>query len=223
MLPGFLLAPAKPRPVFGPGGRLSPFRARYEFYPTPPEATRALLSAESFDGSVWEPACGKGAISKVLEAHGYDVVSTDLVDHGYGRAGIDFLDQNLPKAKHICTNPPYGRGLADAFIRKALAMTAHTSGKVAMLLNIASLCSTDRHASFVRRPPARIYALDHCVCWPEGDPKQATRHTLSHRYVWLVFEPETANPITTEFRWLSTAEFTDAAIARRNAQRKKGN
>lgn len=34
-----------------------PKRAAFEFYPTPPEATRALLSVEQFEGSVWEPAC----------------------------------------------------------------------------------------------------------------------------------------------------------------------
>lgn len=45
-----------------------PKRAAYEFYPTPPEATRALLSVESFDGAIWEPACGDGAISEVLKA-----------------------------------------------------------------------------------------------------------------------------------------------------------
>lgn len=35
-------------------GFRSPKRAAFEFYPTPPEAVRALLSMESFEGSVWE-------------------------------------------------------------------------------------------------------------------------------------------------------------------------
>ena len=58
-----------------------PKRAAFEFYPTPPEATRALLSVESFQGDIWEPACGDGAISKVLEAAGYQVVSTLSLIH----------------------------------------------------------------------------------------------------------------------------------------------
>jgi len=45
---------------------------------------RALLSVETFEGSIWEPACGDGAISKVLLAAGFDVVSTDLIDRGFG-------------------------------------------------------------------------------------------------------------------------------------------
>ena len=36
--------------------RSVPRRLPNEFYPTPPEATRALLSVETFDGSIWEPA-----------------------------------------------------------------------------------------------------------------------------------------------------------------------
>ena len=38
-----------------------PRRLPNEFYPTPPEAARALLSVESFDGDIWEPACATDA------------------------------------------------------------------------------------------------------------------------------------------------------------------
>ncbi|NBU58329.1 MAG: hypothetical protein EBS23_00835 [Betaproteobacteria bacterium] len=77
-----------------------------EFYPTPPEATRALLSVEHFDGDIWEPACGDGRIAKVLERHGHPVVATDLYPYGYGATGVDFLREREPRAKHIVTNPP---------------------------------------------------------------------------------------------------------------------
>jgi len=85
-----------------------PKRAAFEFYPTPPEAVRALLSVERFDGSIWEPACGDGAISKVLVEAGYQVVSTDLIGRGYGQGGLNFLKSTKPLAKNIITNPPYG-------------------------------------------------------------------------------------------------------------------
>src|SRR5690606_27282083 len=89
---------------FGPDGRVHPMRAPFEFYPTPPQATRALLSQEEFDGSIWEPACGEGHISKVLVAAGYEVVSTDLIQRGYGAGDVDFLRERTPRAKHIVTN-----------------------------------------------------------------------------------------------------------------------
>src|SRR5882757_893058 len=99
------------RSPFGASGRIHPKRAALDFYPTPPEATRALLSVEQFGGSIWEPACGDGAISSVLTDAGHFVISTDLIDRGYGDGGVDFLSETAPRAKHIVTNPPYGRGL----------------------------------------------------------------------------------------------------------------
>ena len=189
---------------FGRDGRVHPMRARWEFYPTPPEATRALLSVEAFDGPVWEPACGEGHISTVLMAAGYDVVSTDLIDRGFGTGGIDFLRETVSRATHIVTNPPYGRGLGDAFVLKALELVAPTGGSVAMLLNLASLCHPTRHELWVNHPPAVIYGLDELVCWPEGKPQLARSSTATHRYCWVVWKPGVRSA---QFRWLSTRAF----------------
>jgi hypothetical protein len=191
----------------GASGRIHPNRAPFEFYPTPPEATRALLSVESFDGSIWEPACGDGAITRELRCAGYDVVSTDLVERGFGTGGIDFLREATPRAKHIITNPPYGRGLADRFVRHALRLTAATGGSVAMLLNLLSLCHPMRHALFVNAPPAAIYAIDELVCYPNGNPREATALTHMHRYCWVVWKPHHAG--RPAFWWLSMAGFCE--------------
>lgn len=59
-------------------------RERDDFYATPAPSTEALLSVEQFEGNIWEPCCGEGHISRVLEDAGYTVQSTDLVDRGYG-------------------------------------------------------------------------------------------------------------------------------------------
>jgi hypothetical protein len=180
-------------------------RAPFEFYPTPPSAIRALLSVESFEGDIWEPACGDGAISKELVRAGYDVIATDITDWGYGYPGYNFLTLETPFARNIVTNPPYGWGMADRFARKALSFTHQTGGRVAMLLNIASLCHPKRHDDFVRQPPSVIYALDECVCFPLGDSARATVHTLKHRYAWLVWDH--AHKGDSVIRWLSTAPF----------------
>lgn len=72
-----------------------------DFYPTPSWATKALIDHEDFEGSIWEPACGDGAISKTLEGYGgYDVTSTDLYDRGYGEGGVDFIDYH-PRVGNI--------------------------------------------------------------------------------------------------------------------------
>ena len=183
-------------------------RAAFEFYPTPPEATRALLSVEQFDGTIWEPACGNGHISKELEAAGYSVVSTDLIQRDFGKGGQDFLKAEKPLAKHIITNPPYGRhGLGDAFVRKALMMTKETGGSVAMLLNLRSLCNPQRHHKFCKTPPTAIYALDELICWPYGKSGDKNAHIARQQYYWAVWRPEPVErPI---FWWLSTKEFIE--------------
>jgi hypothetical protein len=55
-----------------------------DFYPTPPAGTLALLGVEKFRGKIWEPACGDGRMSRVLEESGLSMMSSDLYDRGYG-------------------------------------------------------------------------------------------------------------------------------------------
>jgi hypothetical protein len=116
-----------------------------DLYPTPVDGTESLIPAlkamKRPDGQpikrIWEPACGDGRLARVLEWHGFEVISTDLREYpGYGYGGLDFLREH-PKAKWgwhigdidaIVTNPPFS--LAEEFIRRALSITPN----VAMLL-----------------------------------------------------------------------------------------
>jgi len=181
-------------------------RAELEFYVTPPEATRALLSMEEFEGSIWEPACGNGAISKELTNAGYDMVSTDLAYRGFGKSGVDFLKTDTPLAKNIVTNPPYGtHGLADAFIRRALIHTKKTGGKVAMLLNLRSLCHPRRHQKFIKTPPSAIYAIDELICWTYGKPTSKFTRIAKQQYYWMVWDSKHEGK--PRFWWLSMKDF----------------
>lgn len=112
----------------------------------------------------------------------------------------------MPRAKHIVTNPPYGDGLADAFLLEALELTRATGGKTAMLLNLASLCHPCRTAMWRSLPPARLYAIDGIVCWPAHRYGPAPAYFTRHRYVWAVWNPDHRGPTT--FDWLSASDFT---------------
>lgn len=129
-------------------------REKNDFYPTPPEATISLLGVEKFDGLIWEPACGDGAISELLKAAGYEVVSTDLVDRGYGESRVDFLMETRSLAPNIVTNPPFK--MVTPFIRRSLELT---SGKVAMLLRLACLEGAERGELFETTPLARVWVF----------------------------------------------------------------
>jgi len=115
-------------------------RQKNDFYPTPEYATEALLKREKFIGTIWECACGDGAISKVLERHNYDVYSTDLYDYGYGDAGVDFLEEYVLDINNIITNPPYK--LATKFVLHAQEIA---NKKIAMLLKLVFLESSSRY------------------------------------------------------------------------------
>ena len=44
-------------------------REAFDYYATDPRAVEMLLELEQFSPVIWEPACGEGHISKVLQAY----------------------------------------------------------------------------------------------------------------------------------------------------------
>ena len=132
-------------------------RETNDYYATEPKALELLLQEETFSKNVWECACGEGHLSKVLKAHGFKVLSTDLIDRGYGLGGIDFLQWNSPFDGDIITNPPYKFALE--FVEKALELI--TDGhKVAMFLKLQFLEGKARRAFFDKAPPPNDLCID---------------------------------------------------------------
>lgn len=91
-------------------GSGNPDREKDDFYATPDWAIDALLDRETFQGEIWEPACGDGAICKRLEHYGYkNIYATDLIERGYGDTGLDFMNMRRT-TNNIITNPPFKIG-----------------------------------------------------------------------------------------------------------------
>lgn len=158
-------------------------RQRDDFYPTPPRATLALLDVETFDGDIWEPACGDGAISKVLIDAGYEVSSSDLIDRGYGMPHVDFLLDYQTTATNIITNPPFK--FAEEFARHALS---RTTGKVAMLCRLGWLEGKERRKMFTSTPLARVWVFSGRVpMMRNGDVMMAGGGGMI-AFAWYVWE-----------------------------------
>ena len=106
----------------GQSGEVEWDRPDHEFYPTPPEATEALIRAMPHlaGQKIWECVCGDGRLARVLEYHGCTVIGTDLIDRGYGEGGVDFLATHRRRASKAITNPPFT--LAQAFIEHAMRL-----------------------------------------------------------------------------------------------------
>lgn len=133
------------KPVLGTN-RGSKFRGEADFYPTPPGATWALARLGVLPRRVWEPACGDGAMARVLAAAGYEVVATDLHDRGFGESPVDFLTERELRAPAIVTNPPFA--LADDFVAHAMDLGAET---IAMFLRLKYLEGARRQERIYRR------------------------------------------------------------------------
>ena len=83
-----------------------------DLYETPEVATLALRRAEPLPRTIWEPACGPGAIVRVLREAGHRVIATDLIDYrspDQDHGGRNFLLERRAPAgvEMIVTNPPF--------------------------------------------------------------------------------------------------------------------
>lgn len=172
-------------------------RQRDDFYSTPRSAIEQFLQKEPFHGGVWEPACGDGAISRVLVERHHDVYSTDLIDRGYGQGGIDFLMEYKCLRRNIVTNPPFK--LATEFARHALNIVP-AGGKVAMLAKIGLIegpTREDIHAHL-----ARVYVIRRRVTFLK-DGKEFSRSNGKggiHTYAWFVWDRAHVGPVKLD--WL---------------------
>ncbi len=130
--------------VSGMGNAAHPLSDRKDdCYETPAQAVHALMEVESLPDVIWEPACGPGAIVRLLRASGRQVYATDLVDYespDQDAAGWDFLmEQQLPLGvQMILGNPPFKN--AGEFVEKALDLCP----RVIMLLRLAFMESDRR-------------------------------------------------------------------------------
>src|SRR5262249_52146002 len=129
-----------------------------DLYETPECAVEALLAVETLPFRIWEPACGPGAIVRVLRRHGHAVLGPDLVDYAspdQAAGRRDFLLEHQPPAgvEAICTNPPYKN--ADAFVAYAISLCP----KVYMLLRLAFLGSERRSPILDGGKLARVYVF----------------------------------------------------------------
>jgi predicted RNA methylase len=119
-------------------------------YWTPPEATRALLQIERLPQNNWEPACGNGAIAKVLRSAGRAVLSSDIARYdGFEPDFVaDYLTAPVPHGvQAVVTNPPFK--LAIEFVAKAIIDAPY----VALLLRLSFLRASGVFLSFARLRP----------------------------------------------------------------------
>lgn len=157
-----------------------------DFYPTPPEPTRALLSAElsrlrDFP-CIWEPAVGDGAMVREMERVGLTVVASDLVDRGCGASINSFYEFGYPAANAIVTNPPFGEcGWGNGKARWLKhALDVLDVDYMALLMNWSWPGAGGLRHFYAQHPPARVYLMR----WKIDFTGQGAPPMLNGWFVW---------------------------------------
>jgi hypothetical protein len=170
--------------------------AEHDYYATHPLAVELLLEQEQFDTNIWEPACGAGHISEVLKAHGYQVLSSDLIERGYGEMRFDFLSTTTVWRGDIITNPPYK--YAREFVEVAMEHIGE-GRKVAMFLKLTFLEGQARRELFRKYPPRTVYVSSARLnCGKNGNFDEAPGAVA---YCWIVWEKGYGGP--PQLKWIN--------------------
>jgi ParB-like chromosome segregation protein Spo0J len=178
----------------------------HDLYETPDCATRSLLALEEFGKRIWEPACGRGAIIRVLETAGLELEISDLNDYGTtredgtGQGVFDFCE--LAHAPYvvgsIITNPPYDREVLNRFVARSVQMLeAGEISKIAMLMNLNVLCGfgdPDREYFMETMPPARIHVFKRRLPMMHRDGWDGPQASSSMNTAWFVWEAGHTGP-----------------------------
>lgn len=157
-----------------------------DFYPTPPEPTRAFLNAEMDRlgdfGEIWEPAAGNGAMVREMEIFGWNVYASDIIDRRCGAAIIDFYDMELAPANAIVTNPPYQecnwRDGKARWLKHALETL--DIEYMALLLSWSWSGAGGHAGHWAKHPPARVYLMR----WKIDFTGQGAPPMLNAWFVW---------------------------------------
>jgi len=169
-------------------------RKKSDFYETPYSLTRLLLNEERLVGTILEPACGKGAITRVLQEKKYRFKSYDVEE--------DFLKESR-KFSTIITNPPYS--LAYEFVLKAKIVATM---KVILLLPLSYLHGKKRYDNIyndLKFPLSKVYVFTRYPLLGEKLRRDGKHNTGMMVYAWFVWDKKhNGNPV---IKWLDNDSY----------------
>lgn len=153
-----------------------------DFYPTPIWGTKALMKHEKFKGTILEPCCGEGDMSKILKTEGNKVISYDLYDRGFGRQKDFFKIKGM--YDNIVTNPPFN--IAEDIFHHAFPIVKR---KLCLFLRSAFVESIGRYERiFSQNPPSRLLIFSRRISlYPKGT-KISGGGTVS--YAWFIWDKQ---------------------------------
>jgi hypothetical protein len=156
-------------------------RKKSDFYETPYSITQKFLNVEDFDKTltVCEPACGAGAISKILKDSWGDGLVTEY------DIETNFLWE-MGEYDYIITNPPFS--IAHQFIQRAKQVAKK---KFAFLLPLSYLHGKKRYDEIYSDNNyglKKVYVFTRYPMLGEKLREDGKYNTGMMVYAWFVFE-----------------------------------
>ena len=161
-----------------------------DFYETPEWVTRELTKHVDLPLNIWEPACGNGAMSRVLIQQGYDGTATDSEPGpASGGSKSDFLVDawlGTIRTPAVVTNPPFQA--AQAFVERAIEATRTVQGMVCMLLPSDWDHAAKRRHLFRDCPQfAGRVVLTKRIRWFEGSAEDKGKQPMGN-HCWFIWD-----------------------------------
>lgn len=168
-------------------------RISSDMYQTPYSMTEQFMEVFTIPkgGIVLEPACGEGAISKVLKSYNSFYVTEYDLKHESTQVSMEESNKNFfnetRQFEYIITNPPYR--LATDFIRKCMQVCTH---KFALLMPLPYLHGQKRYRELYNNTSApfrleSVYIYTRMPMLSETIREDGKYPTGMQVYAWYVF------------------------------------
>jgi hypothetical protein len=161
-----------------------------DHYATPTWCTQVILPFIHSGSVIWEPACGSGAMSRVLSTL-FPTIASD-VEPGPEHVPLDFFACSVPPnldgrvANVIVTNPPYD--VSQKFVEHAVELMRPINGMVAMLMRVDWDSAKTRRHLFADCPAwSRKVVLTKRIMWFQPEPG-AVGKSPSENHCWMIWD-----------------------------------
>lgn len=172
-----------------------------DWYVEPYECSLALFDLETFEGKVWDPACGRGNILRSAISSNIDAIGTDIVVRNESCSKkMNFLEEEPDfEFQNIVSNPPFG--VAEDFVRKSIEIVP-AGGKVAMILPMVWLSGFSSKRDWLPYSPLKKYfSISPRPSMPPGAVIEAgvKAGNGTKDFAWFVWEKDYCGDATVGF------------------------
>lgn len=174
------------------------------WYVEPESSVDQLFDLLPFEGTIWDPSCGRGTILNVARRRGFSTMGSDIVDryrperHQFTKGDFRRVQASPLLKFSIVNNPPYNEptpDIAEEFVEHAIRLGGWE--RAAFLVPVGFQSGQRRYEKFFRPEPrcgmrpSHIISLCERPSMPPGEMLEqlgeSCRGNGMEDYIWIVF------------------------------------